>query len=154
MVTGLTKSERTWNTSKTFQKLSLESPGQNLALTGLYVPYSLDSEPPLRFPSPHGGVQPFHQKSNCPTQLTLGPYLMQIGIRSPADLHRRNVKRFRRGLVFKAHRPLFHSTLGSKVIKKKKKDLHHELKGGTGGHRPHQFRANREQVKNVSRPLT
>ena len=31
-----------------------------------------------------------------------------------------NVKRFRGGLVFKAHRLLYHSTLGSRVIKKKK----------------------------------
>jgi len=34
---------------------------------------------------------------------------------------RRNVKRFRGGLVFKAHRLVYHSTLGSRVIKKKKK---------------------------------
>ena len=33
----------------------------------------------------------------------------------------RNVRRFRGGLVFKAHRLLYHSTLGSRVIKKKKK---------------------------------
>ena len=33
----------------------------------------------------------------------------------------RNVKRFRRGLVFKAHRRLYHSTLGLRVIKKKKR---------------------------------
>ena len=33
---------------------------------------------------------------------------------------RRNVKRFRGGLVYKAHRLLHHSTLGSRVIKKKK----------------------------------
>jgi len=32
----------------------------------------------------------------------------------------RNVKRFRGGLVLKAHRLLYHSTLGSRVIKKKK----------------------------------
>jgi len=31
------------------------------------------------------------------------------------------VKRFRGGLVFKAHRHLYHSTLGFRVIKKKKK---------------------------------
>ena len=31
------------------------------------------------------------------------------------------MKRFRRGLVFKAHRLLYHSTLGLRVIKKKKK---------------------------------
>ena len=33
----------------------------------------------------------------------------------------RNVKWFRRGLVFKAHRLLYHSTLGLRVIKKKKR---------------------------------
>ena len=33
----------------------------------------------------------------------------------------RHVQRFRGGLVFKAHRLLYHSTLGSRVIKKKKK---------------------------------
>ena len=31
------------------------------------------------------------------------------------------MKRFQGGLVFKAHRPLYHSVLGSRVIKKKKK---------------------------------
>ena len=35
------------------------------------------------------------------------------------QLLRRNVKWFRGGLVFKAHRLLFHSTLGLRVIKKK-----------------------------------
>ena len=34
---------------------------------------------------------------------------------------RRNVKRFLGGLVFKAHRLLYHSTLGLRIIKKKKK---------------------------------
>ena len=33
---------------------------------------------------------------------------------------RRNVKQFRGGLVFKAHTLLYHSTLGWRVIKKKK----------------------------------
>ena len=37
------------------------------------------------------------------------------------QIPRRNVKRFRRGLVCEAHRPLYHSTLGLRVIKKKKK---------------------------------
>jgi len=36
-------------------------------------------------------------------------------------LTHRNVQRFRGGLVFKAHRLLYHSTLGLKVIEKKKK---------------------------------
>ena len=34
----------------------------------------------------------------------------------------RNVKRFPGGLVFRAHRLLYHSTLGSRVIKKKRRD--------------------------------
>ena len=33
------------------------------------------------------------------------------------------VKQFRRGLVFKAHRLVYHSTLGSREIKKKKDPL-------------------------------
>ena len=33
-----------------------------------------------------------------------------------------NVQRFRGGLVFKAHRLLYHSTLGLRVIKMKKKE--------------------------------
>ena len=36
---------------------------------------------------------------------------------------RGNVKRFRGGLVSKGHRWLYHSTLGSRVIKKKKKKV-------------------------------
>ena len=34
----------------------------------------------------------------------------------------RNVERFQRGLVFKSHRLLYHSTLGLRVIKMKKKN--------------------------------
>jgi len=37
------------------------------------------------------------------------------------QLLHRNVKRFRGGLVFKAHRLLYHSTLGLRVIKKKRR---------------------------------
>ena len=32
------------------------------------------------------------------------------------------MKRFRDGLAFKAHRHLYHSTLGSRVIKKKRRE--------------------------------
>ena len=39
----------------------------------------------------------------------------------PEQLLYRNGKRFRGGLVFKAHIWLYHFTLGSRVIKKKKK---------------------------------
>jgi len=35
------------------------------------------------------------------------------------------VQWFRSGLVFKAHRLLYHSTLGLRVIKKKKKEMWH-----------------------------
>ena len=41
------------------------------------------------------------------------------------QLLRRIVKRFRGGLVFKAQRILYHSTLGSRVTKKKKKSPAH-----------------------------
>ena len=47
----------------------------------------------------------------------------------------RNVKRFRAGLVFKAHRRLYHSTLGSRVIKRKKK------KSGAGFRKSGRLRA-------------
>ena len=39
------------------------------------------------------------------------------------ELIRRNVERFREVLVFKAHRLLYHSTLGLRVIKKKKNEI-------------------------------
>jgi len=39
---------------------------------------------------------------------------------APEQLLSRNVERFRRGLVLKVHRLLYHSTLGSRVFKKKK----------------------------------
>ena len=47
-----------------------------------------------------------------------GANLVQFSISE--RLLRRNVKRFRGGLVFKADRLLYHSTLGLRVIKKKK----------------------------------
>ena len=45
-----------------------------------------------------------------------------------AQLLSKNVERFRGGLVFKAHRLLYHSTLGSRVITKKKKEK--KVEGG------------------------
>ena len=44
-----------------------------------------------------------------------------IGYSIEEQVLRINVKRFRGGPVFKAHRPVYHSTLGSRVIKKKSK---------------------------------
>jgi len=35
---------------------------------------------------PHGGVRPFHQKSTCLTQLTLGRYVVQIWSRYARNL--------------------------------------------------------------------
>jgi len=46
-------------------------------------------------------------------------FLRQLEVARPL-LHR-NVKRFRGGLVFKAHRLLYHLTLGLRAITKKKK---------------------------------
>jgi len=52
-----------------------------------------------------------------PSQLASGALTSaRVGI----QLLRRNVKRFRGGLIFKAHRLVYHSTLGWRVIKKKK----------------------------------
>ena len=39
----------------------------------------------------------------------------------PTELCSRNVERFRGGLVFQAHRLFYHSSLGSRVIKKKRR---------------------------------
>ena len=44
----------------------------------------------------------------------------------------RNVKRFRGGLACQAHRLLYHSTLGSRVIKKKKVGVNREEEGWGG----------------------
>jgi len=49
-----------------------------------------------KLPLPHGGVHPFHQKSTCSTQLTLGPYVGQIWSRNSLEL--------RGGETFVAHR--------------------------------------------------
>ena len=49
----------------------------------------------------------------------LSPALTFAGLRNEEQLLRRNMKRFRGGLVLKAHRRLYHSTPGLRVIKKK-----------------------------------
>ena len=50
-----------------------------------------------------------------------GSCLTADGSRLNRQLLYRNVQRFRGGLVFKAHRLLYHSSLGSRVMKKKKR---------------------------------
>ena len=71
-------------------------------MTVFYVPYSLDSETDFAssFKSLSSGLE-----DELPVRI----------------LHWGNVKRFRGGLVFKADRRVYHSSLGSRVIKKKKK---------------------------------
>jgi len=46
------------------------------------VPSSLESGPDY----PPGGVRPFRQKSTCPTQLILGPHVVQIWSRNTLEL--------------------------------------------------------------------
>ena len=46
---------------------------------------------------------------------------MKFYLHSRSQFKNRNVQRFRGGLVFKAHRLLYHSTLGLRVIKKKRR---------------------------------
>ena len=53
----------------------------------------------------------------------------------------RNVNRFRGGLVFKAHRLVYHSTLGLRVIKKKKKSSRRRAARGREGARLTNVRA-------------
>ena len=63
----------------------------------------------------------FPRRENVSQDETVCPgrgYVSRIQV----QLLDRNVMWFRGGLVFKAHRLLYHSTLGSRVIKKKKKD--------------------------------
>ena len=47
------------------------------------VPHSVGVRSLFSCAYPHGGVRPFHQKSTCLTQITLGPYVVQIWSRTP-----------------------------------------------------------------------
>ena len=49
----------------------------------IHPAHTLVSTLNLRYP--HGGVRPFHQKSTCLTQLTLGPYVVQIWSRNTPE---------------------------------------------------------------------
>ena len=90
------------------------------------------------------------------------PFLLRCWHPSPAmevaiseQLLRRNVKRFRGGLVFKAHGLVYHSTPGSRVIKKKKNGGRAPVKfswpHASGSKRaescvPHSFSAFKERI--------
>ena len=81
------------------------------------------------------------QKASCPQGQARGD---QLSI--PEQLLRRNMKWFRGGLVFKAHISLYHSTLGSRVIKKGRDQHRARSRGGI------RFRAKRELI-NTDRGL-
>ena len=70
--------------------------------------------------------RPHKRSENDPTLLS--GRSGELYLSTSEQLLRRIVKRFRRGLVFKAHRLVNYSTLGSRLIKKKKKK--------TSGHLP------------------
>ena len=66
------------------------------------------------------------ERDRVPKGAAQGSLVLQRGplsgtVLSLRTILRRNVKRFPGGLVFKAHRLLYHSTLGLRLIKKKKK---------------------------------
>jgi len=112
---------------KPFQVFSPESQGQNLVLTALHVLCILvylviyDSGWVGRCP-----LSIFCSRGTPPRDdSTAG------GGRTVPPL-RRNVKRFRGGLVFKAHRLLYHSTLALSVTKTREK---HRATGASPGRR-------------------
>ena len=59
-----------------------------------------------------------YEPSSEPLHISGGRHLAQLGA-DEVVLHD-PVQRFRGGLAFKAHRLVYHSTLGSRVVKKKK----------------------------------
>jgi len=79
--------------------------------------------------------------------------------RAPAP--REDVKRFRGGLVFKAHRLLYHTSLGLRVIKKKKKERRggytvssrgHFDRGATPDRLPHQHHLFAQHISGQATP--
>ena len=60
---------------------------------GCSVQGGRDYDSGCRGQRPHGGVRPFHQKSTCLTELTVGPYLVHIwtrNVRNPERTERSN----------------------------------------------------------------
>ena len=55
-------------------------------------------------------------------RLNLSRMFGKVQVLEAAERADSNMKRFRGGLVFKAHRLVYHSTLGRRVIKKKQKE--------------------------------
>jgi len=94
-----------------------------VALTGQGTPYGYEEQPAglgvspgVRSKEPCGSAQ-VHPKPYTP--FPGGHAINQVF--NSRQLLCRNVKRFRGGLVFKAHRLVYHPTLGWRVIKKMKK---------------------------------
>ena len=126
----VTALEREGNNLNSFKDASMKngkSQGHNLALTVLFAPSLLCSgcrvhprctststcEPSHTGLYGYGGLCKIHFWNTFGKPV---PFSIKKCQNRP-----RNVKRFRGGLVFKAHRLLYHSTLGLRVIKTKKK---------------------------------
>jgi len=79
------------------------------------VPYSLSHRDHRIGKETYIGLKLFWAEN---LRIVVNPSKVQFSIQEQILL--RNVQRFRGGLVFKAHRLLYHSTLDLRVIKKKK----------------------------------
>jgi len=107
---------------------------------GLHLPQALPKGPP-RFKNGETGGFPYqtrglscHERGSCshktellqPRRQALHPHPARQSdfLNKPMELLYRHLQRFRGGLVFKAHRRVYHSTLGLRVIKKKKHCTH------------------------------
>ena len=90
----------------------------------------VSSTQPHKLPPPNPEIQTHGIQTNTAIPCEVFPNrqfrarreMTRSGVRvSGKEGLRRNVKRFRGGLVFQTHRLLYHSTLGLRVIRKKKK---------------------------------
>ena len=76
--------------------------------------------------APWGSYMQKGISGTCTRSSTQAPEVRAIQFSIQEQLLSRNVERLRGGLVFKAHRFLYHSTLGSRVKKKEKVEVLNE----------------------------
>jgi len=81
----------------------------------------LMSEVPLHYVRERAARAVARYSSRMPRSFVVQAAAIAVVACHPHHVLVQHVKRFRGGLVFKAHRLLYHSTLGLRVIKKKKK---------------------------------